>query len=395
MVFIMSEWKSYKIGDLCDPISDTYKGTDDMVVLINTSDVLDGKVLNHELVSNENLKGQFKKTFKQNDILYSEIRPANKRFAFIDFDNTEKYIASTKLMVLRPREDRVLPQYLFAILKSRATIDELQHLAETRSGTFPQITFSSELAPMTSLLPDFTTQKQIVSILSAIEDKIELNTAINENLHQLVAAYYAKLFGNFDYSATISDYADKIFSGGTPTTSNEDYWNGKFKWLSSGETFQKYIVDTEKTITQDGIDNSSTRLASKYDTVIASAGQGHTRGQTSMLLTDSYVNQSIIVVDSKTIYKPFVYWTICGRYEELRVISNSNSIRGSLTTKMISAFSAPKVDDILIRKFSELAWGVIYEIEKNCVEIIKLIALRDTLLPKLMNGEIDVSKVQI
>ena len=218
---------------------------------------------------------------------------------------------------------------------------------------------------------------------------------INENLHQLIAAYYAEIFGNCEFSATISDYADKVFSGGTPTTSNESYWNGEFKWLSSGETSQKYIVDTEKTITQQGVENSSTRLASKYDTVIASAGQGHTRGQTSMLLTDTYVNQSIIVVNADNVLKPFIYWNLCGRYEELRVISNSNSIRGSLTTKMISSFSAPKADLTLINKFSELAWAAILEIEKNCNEITRLTALRDTLLPKLMNGEIDVSAVQI
>jgi len=219
--------------------------------------------------------------------------------------------------------------------------------------------------------------------------------AINENLHQLIAAYYAEIFKECEHTAKISDYADKVFSGGTPTTSNESYWSGEFKWLSSGETSQKYIVDTEKTITQAGVDNSSTRLAKKYDTVIASAGQGHTRGQTSMLLTDTYINQSIIVVESERIYMPFIYWNICGRYEELRIISNSNSVRGSLTTKMISAFTAPKADITQISRFSELAWAAIHEIEKNCNEIARLAALRDTLLPKLMNGEIDVSAVEI
>lgn len=79
----MSAWKKCRIGDLCDTISETYKRTDNMVVLINTSDVLEGEVLNHTPVPNENLKGQFKKTFQRDDILYSEIRPANKRFSFI------------------------------------------------------------------------------------------------------------------------------------------------------------------------------------------------------------------------------------------------------------------------------------------------------------------------
>lgn len=177
----MAEWIECSIGDLCSTISDTYKGNDEYVVLVNTSDVLEGKVLNHEAVANKNLKGQFKKTFKRDDILYSEIRPANKRFAYIDFENTSNYIASTKLMVLR-HNDKVLPEYLFALLKSNYVIAELQHLAETRSGTFPQITFSSELAPMKVFLPDKDTQKRIVSILSSIEQKIDKNIEINNNL---------------------------------------------------------------------------------------------------------------------------------------------------------------------------------------------------------------------
>ena len=178
----MGEWKNVVIGDLCNSISITHKKKGSEVILINTSDVLEGKVLNHEKVQNKNLKGQFKKTFQKDDILYSEIRPANKRFAYIDFDDTSLYIASTKLMVLRPKKDIVNPHFLFAILKSKQIIDELQHLAETRSGTFPQITFGSELSLMPVKLPCMNTQKKIVSILSSIENKMDYNMKINENL---------------------------------------------------------------------------------------------------------------------------------------------------------------------------------------------------------------------
>ena len=176
------EWKEMTVGDLCDTISDTYRREDTEVILVNTSDVLGGKILNHQKVENKNLKGQFKKTFKKDDILYSEIRPANKRFAYVDFDSTEHYIASTKLMVLRPRKDVVDPKFLFSLLTSNQMLEELQHLAETRSGTFPQITFSSELAPMPVCVPDFKTQKRIVGLLDAIEKKIDNNKEINENL---------------------------------------------------------------------------------------------------------------------------------------------------------------------------------------------------------------------
>lgn len=178
----MPKWEKMTVGDLCDTISDTYRGEDKEVVLINTSDVLEGKVLNHQVVENKNLKGQFKKTFKENDILYSEIRPANKRYAFVNFGDTDNYIASTKLMVLRPRKDVVRPRFLFSFLSSKSVLEELQQLAETRSGTFPQITFTSELAPILINVPDLETQDRIVGILDAIERKISTNAEINKNL---------------------------------------------------------------------------------------------------------------------------------------------------------------------------------------------------------------------
>ena len=94
------------VGEVCSSISDTYREKKNMVTLINTSDVLEGRVLNHERVPNSNLKGQFKKSFQRDDILYSEIRPQNRRFAYVDFSPID-YIASTKLMVIRAKKDVV------------------------------------------------------------------------------------------------------------------------------------------------------------------------------------------------------------------------------------------------------------------------------------------------
>ena len=79
----MSEWKEYCITDVCNTISETYKDGAKKVVLINTSDVLEGKITNHKFVDNKNLAGQFKKKFQKDDILYSEIRPAKRRYAYV------------------------------------------------------------------------------------------------------------------------------------------------------------------------------------------------------------------------------------------------------------------------------------------------------------------------
>lgn len=168
-----------RIGEVCESVSLTFRRQQNEVILINTSDVLDGKVTNHEYVPNENLRGQFKKSFRRDDILYSEIRPKNRRFAYVNFESND-YIASTKLMVIRAN-DKVLPQFLFQVLKSDKIINQLQMLAETRSGTFPQITFS-ELAALDVRIPSIPEQREIAATLNVIDDKIVNNTKINHHL---------------------------------------------------------------------------------------------------------------------------------------------------------------------------------------------------------------------
>ena len=219
---------------------------------------------------------------------------------------------------------------------------------------------------------------------------------VNDNLYEMVNAYYISLFkGDEGEMTTVGNYAERIYSGGTPTTSNADYWNGTFGWFSSGETRKRFVISTEKTITQAGIDNSSTKLATKYDIVMASAGQGFTRGQTSMLFVDTYVNQSVIVIHSERNILPYLFWNLANRYDELRAISDSSSIRGSLTTKMIAAFEISLANEQSLQAFADFAWSVIPQIENNLLENERLTALRDSLLPKLMSGEIDVSDVQL
>lgn len=138
---------------------------------------------------------------------------------------------------------------------------------------------------------------------------------------------------------TISSLCEKIYSGGTPNTKKREYWNGDLKWLSSGETRNKFIFNTEKRITELGAKKSSTRLAHSGDVVMASAGQGYTRGQVSLLKTDTYINQSVIVFKSNSneLLSEYLFYNLSNRYEELRALSDSNSIRGSITTKLFNS----------------------------------------------------------
>ena len=136
----------------------------------------------------------------------------------------------------------------------------------------------------------------------------------------------------FTYCKLIDVLSD-IHSGGTPSTEESSYWGGNIKWLSSGETSQRFISDTVDKITEEGVKNSSAKLAKKNNIVMACAGQGKTRGQTSSLLDDMYINQSVIALETNASVLPlYLFYNLSSRYEELRGGSDASSTRGSITT---------------------------------------------------------------
>ena len=386
------------VGDLCSTISDTYHRKDNEVILVNTSDVLEGRITNHQPVENKQLKGQFKKTFKKDDILFSEIRPANKRYAFIDFEATEHYIASTKLMVLRPNKNVVLPKFLFAFLTSSQVLAELQHLAETRSGTFPQITFSSELAPMSISVPDIAAQKRIVSVLDAIEGRLNNNNAINENLAQQAQAVFLQYFADNESvtPATIADIALNVTDGVHNTVHDDP--QGEYLLLSckniKGGSLS--IGTSERRINSETFEKlrRRTKLA-KGDVLISSVG---TVGELLLLNTEpsNYEFQrsvAIVKPNSEIVSPAYLYEALVCRKAEL-INAAHGAVQQCLFISDIAGFpiGIPAPEDL--RAFDEIVTPMFDAITANEAESIRLAALRDALLPRLMSGELDVSGLE-
>jgi type I restriction enzyme S subunit len=132
-------WVIATIENYLSTISKTHKFPNPDIIFLNTSDVYNGFVLHSNYSDVGTLPGQAKKSIRFGDILYSEIRPENRRFAYIDFE-AEDYVVSTKLMVLRTKTD-INSIFFYFLLTRPNIINDLQNQAEARSGTFPQITF--------------------------------------------------------------------------------------------------------------------------------------------------------------------------------------------------------------------------------------------------------------
>ena len=114
-----------------------------------------------------------------------------------------------------------------------------------------------------------------------------------------------------------------------------------------------------------------------------------------MLLFDAYVNQSIAVMEPKEECGSYLLFALARRYEELRAWSDSTSTRGSMSGKVLKQFALPHLSNAQLEQFETFANPLVQRIEINLRESKSLAALRDALLPNLMSGEIDVSKVDL
>ena len=399
---MMVDWKELTVGDLCDTISDTYHRNDDKVVLVNTSDVLEGKILNHQTVENKNLKGQFKKTFKKDDILYSEIRPANKRYAYVDFAETERYIASTKLMVLRPNKDVVLPRFLFAFLSSNHVLTELQHLAETRSGTFPQITFSSELAPMPIAVPDYETQEKIVGMLSSIEGKIQNNNAINENLTEQARSIFQSWFIDYEPFGSSMPPDWKPATLGQIAVMKTDSWSPS---KNPDVVVEHYSIPSYDEQRYPVFESASGIKSNKYlltsDAVMISKLNPDTKRIWRPICLSGHPvcsTEFIVYEAKKKGQRDFIYSLIDSVPFFNHLCSHttgSTNSRQRATPKSTLDFALHLPPDSVIEAFCQIVTPMYDLIASNVVENQSLAKTRDNLLPRLMSGELDVSDIDL
>lgn len=394
------EWKEVDICQLCDSVSETYKGNASEVVLINTSDVLDGKCLNHEYVPNKKLKGQFKKTFRKGDILYSEIRPANKRFCFVDFEPKD-YIASTKLMVLRAHED-IDPQYLYQILRSNDTLTQLQMLAESRSGTFPQITYS-ELSNIMVSLPSQKAQKNIVSILSSLDRKIELNNKINADLEEMAQAIFKNWFVDFE------PFKDGKFVDSELGMIPEGWKVGRLTEIASymnGLAMQKFPPENNedslpvlkiKELGQGFCGTDSDRCSCNIKDECKIHDGDVIFSWSGTLLVDVWcggdcgLNQHLFKVTSKDYPKWFYYyWTKHHLREFIHIAKDKAVTMGHIKRGHLEEAMVAIPDNDSMEKAHELFEPILSKMISLRLESSRLSSLRDTLLPRLISGELEV-----
>ena len=179
----------------------------------------------------------------------------------------------------------------------------------------------------------------------------------------------------------IKDVCLRMHSGGTPSTKHPEYWNGSIPWLSSSESGKNFINDASQFITEEGVKNSATRQAKKDSVIIATAGEGKTRGQVSYLNIDAYINQSLIAMQTNPaiMESKYLYYYLKNSYTRLRTLSNITGVRGSLSGSLLADFDITfpelneqkKVVSLLSSLDSKISLNE--QINRNLEELARLI----------------------
>jgi type I restriction enzyme S subunit len=315
-----------------------------------------------------------------------------------------------RTLLIRPNHSKVEPSFLNYFLNGPHVQGLIQ--AKTNGATVAHLNMKDVRTMPLPELPSLPVQRRIAGILSAYDELIENSQRRIKILESMARSLYREWFIQFRFPGhehhprvpsplgdipkgwgvgRLETICEKINSGGTPRTSANEYWGGGIPWLSSGETGNAFIIETDKTITDEGVSNSSTRFARSGCTVVASAGQGKTRGQTSMLCLDCYINQSTIALtaDAKQISDNFLFFELSGRYGQLRQISDGSS-RGSLTTRLLADLEVIVPSASLVHEFDALVAPIVKSIEIGLRRNKNLRRTRDLLLPRLLSGQIEL-----
>lgn|SRR5690554_386458 len=279
-------------------------------------------------------------------------------------------------------------EYVYYLLKDRVS----NFLQYSHGGVFDTITRDT-FKEIDILLPPPDEQNAIASVLSSLDDKIDLLHRQNQTLEQMAETLFRQWFveeADEGWEETTLFDAIELVGGGTPKTSIEEYWNGNIKWLSGGDIASNHksiITSSEKTITEEGLNNSSAKLLPKFSTVISARG---TVGKYCIISEPMAYSQSNYGIKPK--YQDcyfFTYLLINHSVEELNSAAYG-SVFDTITTNTFKGLEIALPSEKEIKAFEAKVENYFFKILNNQTHIRTLTALRDALLPKLMSGEVRV-----
>jgi len=266
------------------------------------------------------------------------------------------------------------------------------------------------------LLPPLPEQKAIAGVLSSLDDKIELLREENRTLEEMAQALFKRWFVEFEfpdangrpYRSTggrmikselgeipegwrvgrLKDFGN-IICGKTPSKSIKKYFNGDILFIKIPDMHnQIFIIETEDSLTKIGADSQTNKYIPEDSICVSCIA---TVGLVSMTIKTSQTNQQInSIIPSEDYFREYLYLSCKNMYKYLNALGTSGSATLNINTKSFSNIVTLVPDKKILKEYSQITKPMFNKMKNNLLEIQSLSRFRDTLLPKLMRGEIRI-----
>ncbi|MCH4364038.1 restriction endonuclease subunit S [Staphylococcus haemolyticus] len=348
------------------------------------------------------------KKYTETDILISNIRPYFKKIW--QADNIGGI--SNDVLNITSSNEKISNDYLYYYLSQDKFF---QYMTQTSKGTKMPRGDKEAIMEFEIQVPKNVKYQNFISNLGKfLDNKIEINNKIIANLEELSQTLFKRWFVDFEFPDEdgnpykssggemidselgeipknwkvnkLKEFTKKISSGGTPSRKVKDYWEyGEIMWLKTKEVKEKMIVTTEENITDLGLLKSSAKIINENSTVIAMYGA--TAGQIAYLGCKMATNQACCTIESE--YPNFIYNYFVYNANYIKTLS-SGSAQQNLNKKIIEDLKLLVPSLKVLNHYESSVNSNTSLIKSLTLSNLKLQELRDTLLPKLMSGELEI-----
>ena len=291
--------------------------------------------------------------------------------------------------------DKIYYLFLYYLLKYNK-----DYIASFGSGTTFKEISGKVMKSIEIVIPDrLEIQKKIAYILFNIDKKIELNNQINDNLHDLAEQIFFEIYKN-GRERTLGDLLENISTGARPKGGAQ---NSGIPSVGAEkiERFGIYDYSSEKYIAEDFYEKLKNGKMNSGDVLLYK--DGAYTGKVSMCLNwfphkKSAVNEHVFILNTENNWaQNYLYFTLYNKQnkEMLERLAGAKAAQPGLNQTELKSLKINICDKEFIKKFENEVKPIMESIANNSLENKKLVELRDTLLPKLMNGEIDLDKIEI
>lgn len=371
----METWKKIRLGSACRTNTDSYSPKEkwDFVNYLDTGNITNNTIDSIQFIdlTKEKLPSRARRKVRTDSIVYSTVRPNQHHFGIIK-SQPENFLVSTGFTVIDVDTNVLNADFLYYLLTKNTLVEALHAIAEQSTSAYPSIK-PSDIENLEIEIPDILTQKKIANILNILDGKVTQNNEINKNLEQQAQAIYQQMFIE---------------------NQNPNWKEGKLSDLVAvkyGKDHKKLDGGCYPVYGSGGI--------MRYVEKPLYTGESVLIPRKGTLNNVMYVNGAFWSVDTMfytEMLRPniakFVYHFVKGK--DLASL-NAGSAVPSMTTNILNAMPLYVPDDETLSIFEETVTPMYSQMQENEKQSANLANIRDTLLPRLMSGELEVSDIDL